>query len=161
MSGTISPPLGASSRNNGNPNRPITSSRNAGNPNRDLPQLLNSRGGSHVTNVPAFDVDDFTSWKEGSWSILMWSPEDKRLANQDKRLKSIIISYLPNDVMKSVIKCTTAKSMWNDLILSHERPFDTRDTKIAALRLNFNAFKALKASGIRSIRRIEVSEYGV
>nr|GEW88616.1 hypothetical protein [Tanacetum cinerariifolium] len=31
--------------------------------NDDLPQLLDSRGGSHVTNVPAFDKDDFTSWK--------------------------------------------------------------------------------------------------
>ncbi|GJZ12476.1 retrovirus-related pol polyprotein from transposon TNT 1-94 [Tanacetum coccineum] len=45
--------------------------------------------------------------------------------------------------MKSVIKCTTAKSMWNDLIIAHEGPSDTRDTKIAALRLKFNAFKAL------------------
>ncbi|GJW88386.1 hypothetical protein Tco_0163726 [Tanacetum coccineum] len=36
-----------------------------------------------------------------------WSPEDKRLAN--KRLKIIIISCLPNDVMKSVIK--TGNSM--------------------------------------------------
>ncbi|GKC42197.1 hypothetical protein Tco_1059919, partial [Tanacetum coccineum] len=72
-----------------------------------------------------------------------WSPEDKRLANQDKRLKSIIISCLPNDVMKFVIKFTTTQSMWNDLILAHEGPSDTRDTKIAALRLKFNAFKAL------------------
>nr|GEW62974.1 putative reverse transcriptase domain-containing protein [Tanacetum cinerariifolium] len=29
----------------------------------NLPQLLDSRGGSHVTNVSAFDKDDFTSWK--------------------------------------------------------------------------------------------------
>ncbi|GJR07768.1 reverse transcriptase domain-containing protein [Tanacetum coccineum] len=34
--------------------------------------------------------------------------------------------------------------MWNDLILAHERPSDTRDTKIAALRLKFNAFKSLE-----------------
>nr|GEZ62527.1 hypothetical protein [Tanacetum cinerariifolium] len=34
--------------------------------------------------------------------------------------------------------------MWNDLILSHEGPSDTMDTKIAALRLKFNAFKALE-----------------
>ncbi|GJZ92226.1 retrovirus-related pol polyprotein from transposon TNT 1-94 [Tanacetum coccineum] len=45
-----------------------------------------------------------------------WSPEDRKLANQDKRLK----------------------------ILAHEGPFKTRDTKIAALRLKFNAFKALE-----------------
>ncbi|GJU11700.1 hypothetical protein Tco_1134096 [Tanacetum coccineum] len=48
-----------------------------------LPQLLDSRGGSHITNVPTFDKDDFT------------------------------------------------------------RPSDIKDTKIAALRLKFNAFKAL------------------
>nr|GEY66920.1 hypothetical protein [Tanacetum cinerariifolium] len=32
--------------------------------NEDLPQLFDSRGGSHVTNVPNFDVDDFSSWKD-------------------------------------------------------------------------------------------------
>ncbi|GJT25570.1 retrovirus-related pol polyprotein from transposon TNT 1-94 [Tanacetum coccineum] len=46
----------------------------------------------------------------------------------------------PNRV---VIKCKTAKAIWNDLILAHDGPSDTRDTKIAALRLKFNAFKAL------------------
>ncbi|GKB96725.1 hypothetical protein Tco_0982862, partial [Tanacetum coccineum] len=49
-----------------------------------------------------------------------WSPEDKKLVNQDKRLKRIIISCLPNDIMKYVIKCTTTISMWNDLILALE-----------------------------------------
>ncbi|GKA56113.1 hypothetical protein Tco_0755185 [Tanacetum coccineum] len=34
--------------------------------------------------------------------------------------------------------------MWNDLILGHEGPSEIRDTKIAALRLKFNAFKALE-----------------
>ncbi|GJV93195.1 retrovirus-related pol polyprotein from transposon TNT 1-94 [Tanacetum coccineum] len=157
MSGTIPPiplPFGASS---GNP-------------------------GSHVTNVPAFDKEDFTSWKvrflvflDGLEPYLLktlkygpfvpmsslftfenplpkrqnqWSNAESRLANQDKRLKSIIISCLLNDVMKSVIKCKTAKEMWNDLILAHEGPSDTRDTKIAALRLKFNAFKSLKGEKV-------------
>ncbi|GKC62919.1 retrovirus-related pol polyprotein from transposon TNT 1-94 [Tanacetum coccineum] len=146
--------------------------------NEDLPQLLDSRGGSYVINFPPFDVGDFTSWKDrflvylnniepnllvilenGPYvpkslastpeNILIkpqkqWSHDDRRLANQDKRLKTIIISCLPNDVMKSVIKCATAKSMWDDLILSHEGPSNIRDTKIVALRLKFNDFKALK-----------------
>ncbi|GKE14084.1 hypothetical protein Tco_1421661 [Tanacetum coccineum] len=77
-----------------------------------------------------------------------WSNAESRLANQDKRLKSIIISCLPNDVMKYVIKCKTAKEMWNDLILAHEGLSDTRDTKIAALRLNFNAFKSLEGEKV-------------
>ncbi|GKC86188.1 hypothetical protein Tco_1141905, partial [Tanacetum coccineum] len=34
--------------------------------------------------------------------------------------------------------------MWNGLILAHEGPSDTRDTKIATLRLKFNAFKSLE-----------------
>nr|GEU42796.1 retrovirus-related Pol polyprotein from transposon TNT 1-94 [Tanacetum cinerariifolium] len=98
-----------------------------------IPQPLGTiTGGSHVTNVPAFDTEDFFGWK------------DRRLANQDKRLKSIINACLLNDVMKSVIKCATTKSMWTNLILAHDGPSDTRDTKIAALRLEFNAFKALE-----------------
>ncbi|GKD12277.1 retrovirus-related pol polyprotein from transposon TNT 1-94 [Tanacetum coccineum] len=139
-------------------------------------------GSSHVTNVPAFDKDDFTSWKvrflvfldglepyllttleDGPFQPMLslstpehplpkhhnqWSNADSRLANQDKRLKSIIISCLPNDVMKLVIKCKTTKEMWNDLILTHEGPSDIRDTKIAALRLKFNAFKALEGEKV-------------
>ncbi|GJS55589.1 retrovirus-related pol polyprotein from transposon TNT 1-94 [Tanacetum coccineum] len=34
--------------------------------------------------------------------------------------------------------------MWNDLKLSHEGPSDTSDIKVTALRLKFNAFKALE-----------------
>ncbi|GJT61687.1 retrovirus-related pol polyprotein from transposon TNT 1-94 [Tanacetum coccineum] len=164
----IPPPLGT---NHGN----VVSKWN-------LPQLLDSKGGSHVTNVPAFDKEDFTSWKvrflvflDGLEPYLIKTPEDRpfvplsnmststnplrkpqnqwtnveaRLANQDKRLKSIIISCLPNDVMKAVIKCKTAIAMWNYLILAHEGPSDTRDTKIAAMRLKFNAFKALEGEKV-------------
>ncbi|GJX34612.1 retrovirus-related pol polyprotein from transposon TNT 1-94 [Tanacetum coccineum] len=68
--------------------------------------------------------------------------------NPNKRLEGIIISCLPNDVMKSVIKCKTAKEMWNDLILAHEGPSNIRDTKIAALRLKFNAFKSLEGEKV-------------
>ncbi|GJY55271.1 hypothetical protein Tco_0454386 [Tanacetum coccineum] len=148
----------------------------------NLPQLLDSRGGSHVTNVPAFDKEDFMSWKvrflvflDGLEPYLLktlenglfmpmsslstsenplpkrqnqWSNAESRLANQDKRLKSIIISCLPNYVMKSVIKCKTAKETWNDLILAYKRPSDIRDTMISALRLIFNAFKSLEGEKV-------------
>ncbi|GJT16158.1 hypothetical protein Tco_0874864 [Tanacetum coccineum] len=30
----------------------------------DLPQLFDSRRGSHVTNVQQLDVEDFSSWKD-------------------------------------------------------------------------------------------------
>ncbi|GJU43838.1 hypothetical protein Tco_1201104 [Tanacetum coccineum] len=47
MSGTI-PPI---------PPPPGTNASNTSSPNRNLPQLLDSRGGSHVTNVPEFDKE--------------------------------------------------------------------------------------------------------
>ncbi|GJW65329.1 hypothetical protein Tco_0117213 [Tanacetum coccineum] len=192
MSGTVPPILPPLGTNTGNPSSPIrvdpiptdntnnTTTNNVGQNvvDENLPQLLDSRGGSYVINVPEFDKKDFTSWKvrfllyldglepylleilEGRPFVPMsnlststnplpkphkqWSHTDRCLANQDKRLKSIIISYLPNDVMKSVIKCKIAKAMWNDLILAYEGPSDTKYTKIAALRLKFNAFKALE-----------------
>ncbi|GJY26258.1 retrovirus-related pol polyprotein from transposon TNT 1-94 [Tanacetum coccineum] len=61
----------------------------------NLPQLRDSRGGSHITNVPEFDEEDFSN-----------------------------------------------------LILTHEGPSKTKDTKIAALRLKFNASKALKGEKV-------------
>nr|GEV57132.1 putative reverse transcriptase domain-containing protein [Tanacetum cinerariifolium] len=105
MSGTIPPipsPFRTSSGNPGSPNvnrsdtMPITSdlinttiTTNVSQSvvDENLPQLLDSRGGSHVTNVPTFNKEDFTT---------------------------------------------------------HKGPSDTRDTKIAALRLKFNAFKSLE-----------------
>ncbi|GJR31689.1 hypothetical protein Tco_1107921 [Tanacetum coccineum] len=140
----IPPPLRTNSSNTGSPNRvdtmPITNdtintttitnvAQNVVDEN--LPQILDSRGGSHVTNVLVFDKEDFTSWKvrflvflEGLEPYLLKTLEDGPFA---------------------IIKCKTTKAMWNDLILAHEGPSDTRDTKIASMRLKFNAFKALKA----------------
>ncbi|GJR18034.1 retrovirus-related pol polyprotein from transposon TNT 1-94 [Tanacetum coccineum] len=147
-----------------------------------IPPPLGTSSGNSIINVPAFNKEDFTSWKvrflvflDGLKPYLLktledgpfvpmsslstsknpltkrqnqWSNAESRLANQDKRLKNIIISCLPNDVMKSVIKCKTAKQMWNDLILAHKGPSDTRDTKIASLRLKFNAFKSLEGEKV-------------
>nr|GEW81231.1 hypothetical protein [Tanacetum cinerariifolium] len=38
--------------------------------------------------------------------------------------------------------------MWTELCLAYEGPSDTRDTKIVALRLKFNAFKALEGEKV-------------
>ncbi|GJS35547.1 hypothetical protein Tco_0533929 [Tanacetum coccineum] len=142
----IPPPFGVNISNPSSPNRAGNPTDNINNTtttnvvqnvvDENLPQLLDSRGGSRVTNVLEFDKEDFSSWK------------DRRLANQDKRLKSILISCLPNDVMKSVIKCTSAQAIWTDLIMAHEGPSETKDTKIAALRLKFIGFKALEGERV-------------
>ncbi|GJT21638.1 retrovirus-related pol polyprotein from transposon TNT 1-94 [Tanacetum coccineum] len=78
MSGTVPPilpPLG--NMGNPNPNRVDTIPNDTINTTTitnvaqtvvddNLPQLLDSREGSHVTNVPEFDKEDFTSWKVSS-----------------------------------------------------------------------------------------------
>ncbi|GJR16848.1 retrovirus-related pol polyprotein from transposon TNT 1-94 [Tanacetum coccineum] len=196
MSGTVPPipsSLGTTTGNPSSPNRvdniPSDNINNTTTTiiaqniiDENLPQLLDGRGGSYVTNVSEFDKEGFSSWKErlliyidGLEPYLLeilesgpfvpmsslftaanplpkpqnqWSHTDRRLANQDKILKSILISCLPNVVMKSVIKCTTAKAIWVDLILAYEGPSDIRDTKIASLRLKFNAFKALEGEKV-------------
>ncbi|GJY18010.1 hypothetical protein Tco_0389501 [Tanacetum coccineum] len=79
MSGTvppIPPPLGTSTSNPGSPNvnrvdtMPTnenintTTTTNVGrNVDENLPQLFDSKEGSHVLNVLAFDKEDFSSWK--------------------------------------------------------------------------------------------------
>ncbi|GJV36050.1 hypothetical protein Tco_1408527 [Tanacetum coccineum] len=155
MSGTVPPiplPLGEKTGNTSSPNRvdttPTDNTNNTTTNNvaqnvvdENLPQLLDSRG-EEGPFVPLLSLS--TSTNPLPKPQKQWLHADRRLANQDKRLKSIIISCLPNDVMKSVIKCKTAKAMWNDFILAYEGPSDIRDTKIATLRLKFNAFKALE-----------------
>ncbi|GJX65589.1 retrovirus-related pol polyprotein from transposon TNT 1-94 [Tanacetum coccineum] len=173
MSGTIPPippPFGTSSGNPGSPNvnrvdtmptttDPIntTTTTNVSQSvvDENLPQLLDSRGGSHVTNVPAFDKEDFTSWKV-RFLVFLNELEPYLLKTLEDGpfvpMSSLSTSENPclnvkiNGQMLRV--CKTAKEMYKDLILAHEGPSDTRDTKIAALRLKFNAFKSLEGEKV-------------
>ncbi|GJW13828.1 hypothetical protein Tco_0017961 [Tanacetum coccineum] len=44
-----------------------------------------------------------------------WTNDERMMVNQDQRLKSIIISCLPDDIIALVISCETAKATWTDL----------------------------------------------
>ncbi|GJU83031.1 hypothetical protein Tco_1285396 [Tanacetum coccineum] len=59
-----------------------------------------------------------------------WSNDERRVVNQDQRLKIIIISCLPNDVMESIISCETARETWTELVNCFEGPSDTKENKI-------------------------------
>ncbi|GJS18841.1 hypothetical protein Tco_0413313 [Tanacetum coccineum] len=67
--------------------------------------------------------------------------DDRKAANLDQRLKSLVMSVLPDDQMNSVINCLTAKSTWDDLILYHEGPSDVKESRIMDLKLCYNTFK--------------------
>ncbi|GJZ56972.1 hypothetical protein Tco_0612466, partial [Tanacetum coccineum] len=165
MSGTIppiSPPFGASSGNLGSPNGkrvdmmhattdPIntTNTTNVSQSivDENLPKILDSRGGSHVTNVLAFDKEDFTSWKV-RFLVFLGRLETYLLKtlNDGPFVPMSSLSISENPLPKHQNQWSNAESqMWKDLILAHEGPSDIRDTKIAALRLKSNAFKSLEA----------------
>lgn len=71
-----------------------------------------------------------------------WTPDERRVVNQDQRMKSIIISCLPDDIMELVINCPTAKQTWTDLVHSYEGPSDTKENRIMDLKLEYNTFRA-------------------
>nr|GEW14371.1 retrovirus-related Pol polyprotein from transposon TNT 1-94 [Tanacetum cinerariifolium] len=70
-----------------------------------------------------------------------WTGDERKAANLDQRLKSLIMSVLPDDQMNSNINCLTAKSTWDDLILYHEDPSEVKESRVMDLKLCYNTFK--------------------
>ncbi|GKC22091.1 hypothetical protein Tco_1024241, partial [Tanacetum coccineum] len=88
---------------------------------------------------------------QSSWSKnpkIQWTLEDRKIANLDQRLKSLIMFVLPDDQMNSVINCLTAKSTWDDLILYHEGPFDVKESRVMDMKLCYNTFKFKKGKSL-------------
>ncbi|GJY82161.1 retrovirus-related pol polyprotein from transposon TNT 1-94 [Tanacetum coccineum] len=140
---SIPPPFGASSGNTGGPNvnrvdmMPITTNTintttitNVAQSvvDENLPQLLDSRGGSHVINVTAFDKEDFTSWKvrflvflDGLEPYLLKTLEDgpfvpmSSLSTTENPLLKRQNQWSNAESLKSNGKHSQAKSLLNDL----------------------------------------------
>nr|GEU63422.1 hypothetical protein [Tanacetum cinerariifolium] len=73
-----------------------------------------------------------------------WTPDERRVAVQDQRLKSIIMSCLPDDIMKSIIGCVSAKETWTDLVHSFEGPSGTKENRIMNMKLEYQTFRGLR-----------------
>ncbi|GJW42561.1 hypothetical protein Tco_0071360 [Tanacetum coccineum] len=124
---------------------------------------------SKLNAAPVLEVENFTNWKKRFMCHIIgiepqfeniisngpyipmaagqrkpetqWTPEERKAANLDQRLKSLIMSVLPDDQINSVINCLTAKSTWDDLILYHEGPSDVKESRVMDLKLCYNTFK--------------------
>ncbi|GJW41082.1 hypothetical protein Tco_0066927 [Tanacetum coccineum] len=70
-----------------------------------------------------------------------WMGDERKAANLDRRLKSLIMSVLLDDQMNYVINYLAAKSTWDDLILYHEGPSDVKENRVMDLKLCYNTFK--------------------
>ena len=143
----------------------------------NVPQLVDKKGGAYTATAPRLEVGKFNKWKKRMLCYLtgmepyyinlinegpfvpktaeglvkpeaQWTPDERRVVNQDQRLKSIIISCLPDDIMESVINCPTVKQTWADLVHSYEGPSDTKENRIMDLKLEYNTFKAKESESL-------------
>ncbi|GKB68616.1 hypothetical protein Tco_0930028, partial [Tanacetum coccineum] len=89
-----------------------------------------------MKNGPFIPMTDGQRNLEGQWTI-----DERKTANLDQLLKSLIMSVLPDDKMNSVINYLTTKSTWDDLILYHEGPSDVKESRVMDLKLCYNTFK--------------------
>ncbi|GJT14716.1 hypothetical protein Tco_0873422 [Tanacetum coccineum] len=134
----------------------------------EVPQILEYRSGK-LNAAPILEVENFTHWKKRFMChiisiepqfenfiknvpfILMvvgqrklegqWTADERKVDKLDQRLKSLIMSVLPDDQINSVINFLTAKSKWDDLILYHEVPSDVKESRVMDLKLCYNTFK--------------------
>ncbi|GJV18718.1 hypothetical protein Tco_1367738 [Tanacetum coccineum] len=81
----------------------------------EVPQTLVYKG-VQLNAAPVLEVENFTNWKKRKPEA-QWTRDERKAANLDQRLKSYIMSVLPDDQMNYVINFLTTKSTWDDLIL--------------------------------------------
>ncbi|GJU60979.1 hypothetical protein Tco_1238745 [Tanacetum coccineum] len=134
-------------------------------------QLVNKKGGGYFAIAPKLEPGKFNRWKKRMLYYLtvmepyyikcikdgpyqpktiegankpesQWTPDEKRVVNQHQRLKSIIRSCLPDDIMESVISCETAKFTWTNFVYSFEGPSDSKENRIMDLKLEYQTFRA-------------------
>ncbi|GKA04581.1 hypothetical protein Tco_0683701 [Tanacetum coccineum] len=103
-----------------------------------VPQTLEYRGGQ-LNVAPVLKVKIFNNWKKRK-SKELWTPDERKAANLDQRLKSLIMFVIPDDQMNSVINCLIAKSTWDDMILYNESPSDVKESRVMDLKLCYNTF---------------------
>ncbi|GJR15163.1 hypothetical protein Tco_0797815 [Tanacetum coccineum] len=117
----------------------------------EVPQTLKYRGGQ-LNAAPVLEVENFTNWKKRFMCHII---DERKAANLDQRLKSLIMSVLPDDKMNSVINYLTVKSTWDDLILYHEGPSNVKESRVMDLKLCYNTFKFKEvAKFCQSLRNI-------
>ncbi|GJT38389.1 hypothetical protein Tco_0938254 [Tanacetum coccineum] len=101
----------------------------------EVPQTLEYMGGQ-LNAAPILEVEIGQRKPEAQWT-----GDEKKAANLDQRLKSLILSVLLDDQINSVIYCLTTKFTWNDLILYHESPSDVEESRVMDMKPCYNTFK--------------------
>nr|XP_043633105.1 uncharacterized protein LOC122604283 [Erigeron canadensis] len=87
-----------------------------------------------VTRTPGATTDAPEIVTELIKPQVQWTDDERRLVNLDARLRNLIINTLPDDIMKSVIKLSFAKKVWDNLCTR----FDGTEDVLAAKKIDLN-----------------------
>ncbi|GJV93897.1 hypothetical protein Tco_1541710 [Tanacetum coccineum] len=98
----------------------------------NVPELVDKKEDGHFQPKTA----------KGANKEAQWFSDERRVVNQDQRLKSIIILCLPDDIIESVISCETVKDTWTNLVHNFEGPSNTKENRNIGLKLEYNTFRA-------------------
>ena len=71
-----------------------------------------------------------------------WTDDERKLVNLDNKLRGIIISTLPTNLMKTVIKLNTSKKVWDTLCVQFEGTEEVRANKKIDLKRTYEIFFA-------------------
>jgi hypothetical protein len=71
-----------------------------------------------------------------------WTDDERKLVNLDNKLRGIIISTLPTNIMKTVIKLQTAKLVWDALCIQFEGTEEVRANRKIDLKRSYETFFA-------------------
>ena len=71
-----------------------------------------------------------------------WTDDERKLVNLDNKLRGIIISTLPTNIMKTVIKLASAKLVWDTLCIQFEGTEEVRANKKIDLKRSYETFFA-------------------
>ncbi|GJT25693.1 hypothetical protein Tco_0895630 [Tanacetum coccineum] len=108
----------------------------------NVPQLVDKKRGNYAAIAPTLEPRKFNKWKKRMLCYLAVMLYERRVVIQDQRLKGIIMSCLPDDIMKSVNNCKTAKATWTDLVHIFKGPLYTKENRIMNLKLEYQTFRA-------------------
>ena len=78
----------------------------------------------------------------------LWSEEDKKKVALDGKARSILIMSLPDDIYHSVINCSSAKEMWDTLIILFEGTYEVKRNRRSLLIQQYEMFTSKAGESI-------------
>ena len=78
----------------------------------------------------------------------LWSEEDKKKVALDGKARSILIMSLPDDIYHSVINCSSAKEMWDTLVILFEGTYEVKRNRRSLLIQQYEMFTSKAGESI-------------